>query len=227
MQNNVPTGLTLRRTAGADLSAKQDFIVMLDSSDEIQLHDGSFKTPYLLLEDAADGKEAAIQALDPGTPCRVKSAGAHTIHAPVFLDAATGKATATVGGVLLGFCLETKSSGEGNVLIRPCVGVARERAATLAAGATPSFAPGAVINLYTLTPAENETIAGVTTGAIPGKRYGLKVLTSGTTSYTLTFGANFKSTGTLATGTTDAKTFMVEFVFDGTNFVEVSRTTAM
>lgn len=227
MQNNVPTGLRLRRTAGADLSSSQDFIVMLNGSDAIVLHDGSFKTPYLLHEAPASGEEATIEALDPTVPVRIKTAGAHTIHAPVFLDAATGKASATVSGVLLGFCLETKSSGEGNVLIRPCPALIQPRKATLAAGATPSFAPGAEINLYELTPAEAETIAGVVTGCLPGKSYFLKVLTSGTTSYTLTFGANFKSTGTLATGTSDAKTFLIHFIFDGTNFVEVSRTAAM
>lgn len=123
MQNNVPTGLRLRRTAGADLSAKQNFIVMLDGDDAIQLHDGSVKTPYLLLENAGDGAEAALEALDPGVPARVKSAAAHTIHAPVYLDAATGKATPTAGAVRLGFALEAKGAGEGDVLIRPAVAI--------------------------------------------------------------------------------------------------------
>jgi len=94
-------------------------------------------------------------------------------------------------------------------------------------GATPSWTPGASRALSTLTPAENETIAAVVTGAVIGKRYVIKVTTSGTDSYTLTFGTNFKTTGTLATGTDTAKVFIIEFVFDGTNFVEVSRTTAM
>lgn len=123
MQSNVPSGLRLRRTAGADLSAKQDFIVMLDSSDEIQLHDGSVKTPYLLTEAPADGEEASIEAIDPTVPCRVKTAGAHTLHEPVYLDIATGKATPTASAIRLGFCLETKASGEGNVLIRPAVAI--------------------------------------------------------------------------------------------------------
>lgn len=99
--------------------------------------------------------------------------------------------------------------------------------AVLAAGATPSFAPGPGISGYTLTPGEDETINGVTTGAVAGKLYALRVLTSGTDSRTLTFGTNFKTTGTLATGTSDGKYFMMLFYFDGTNFIEVSRTTAM
>lgn len=119
MQSNVPSGLRLRRTAGADLSAKENFIVMLDSSDEIQLHDGSVKTLYVLDEAPADGEEATLIALDPTEPVRVKTAGAHTIHAPVYLDISTGKASPTASAIRLGFALETKASGEGNVLIRP------------------------------------------------------------------------------------------------------------
>lgn len=123
MQNNVPSGLRLRRTAGADLSACENFVVMLDSSDTIQLHDGSVKTPYVLLEGPASGVEGSILALDPTEPVRIKTAGAHTIHAPVYLDIATGKASPTASAIRLGFCLETKASGEGNVLIRPHVAI--------------------------------------------------------------------------------------------------------
>lgn len=105
--------------------------------------------------------------------------------------------------------------------------VGLQATATLAAGATPSFAPASSVSAYLLTPAQDETIAGVTTGAIAGRSYFIRVLTSGTSSFTLTFGANFKSTGTLATGTVTAKVFIVQFLFDGTNFNEVSRTAAM
>lgn len=55
----------------------------------------------------------------------------------------------------------------------------------------------------------------------------LIVLTSGVTSYTLTFGTGFKSTGTLATGVTAARVFVLGFISDGTNLYEVSRTAAM
>jgi hypothetical protein len=120
MQTNVPTGTTLRRTAGADLSAKKDFIVMLDGSDEIQLHDGSLKTPYILLENTDDTKEGSVQALNPNEPVRVKSASAHVKHAPVYLDVATGKATPTASAIRLGFALEAKAdTSEGSVAIRP------------------------------------------------------------------------------------------------------------
>jgi hypothetical protein len=53
------------------------------------------------------------------------------------------------------------------------------------------------------------------------------IVTSGTTSRTVTFGTGFASTGTLATGTTTSRRFVVAFVSDGTRLLEVSRTTAI
>ncbi len=96
---------------------------------------------------------------------------------------------------------------------------------TLTAGAT------VAINakngrVATLTPAENETITISNVGAV-GDTFTLKILTSGTTAYTLTFSTGFNITGTLATGTTTAKIFVIRFVSDGTNYMESSRTTAM
>lgn len=147
MQTNVPTGLRLRRTSGADLTLCLGYIVMLDASDLIQLHTGAVKTPYLLLESPASGDEAMIEALDPTVPARVKTAGAHTIHAPVYLDIATGKATPTASAIRLGFALETKASGEGNVLIRPAVAI--QPITTLAAltGTLTGTADGAMTDI--------------------------------------------------------------------------------
>lgn len=60
-----------------------------------------------------------------------------------------------------------------------------------------------------------------------GTRFSIIVKTSGTSSYTLTFNTGFKSTGTLDTGTVDSKYFTVNFISDGTQAIETSRTTAM
>lgn len=79
--------------------------------------------------------------------------------------------------------------------------------------------------VFTLTPTASETLTA--TSAPVGARMYLVVTTAGTSSYTITFGTNFKTTGTLATGTSDAKVFVINFVGDGTNMNEVSRTTAM
>ena len=53
------------------------------------------------------------------------------------------------------------------------------------------------------------------------------VITSGTTSRTVTFGTGFKTTGTLATGTSADRRFVFHFISDGTNLVEVSRTASI
>ena len=99
--------------------------------------------------------------------------------------------------------------------------------AAITPASTISYTPGGSVTCSTLTPAQSETINGVTTGAISGKVYYFVITTSGVSSYTLTFGTNFKTTGTLATGTTSGKVFVISFIFDGTNFNEVARTTAM
>lgn len=79
--------------------------------------------------------------------------------------------------------------------------------------------------VFTCTPSASETITA--SSAPVGAYVTLVVTTSGVSSFTLTFGTNFKSTGTLATGTSSGKVFTVTFVGDGTNLNEVARTTAM
>jgi hypothetical protein len=53
------------------------------------------------------------------------------------------------------------------------------------------------------------------------------VITSGASSRTVTFGTGFKSTGTLSTGTDAGRRFVFQFISDGANLVEVSRTAAI
>jgi hypothetical protein len=66
-----------------------------------------------------------------------------------------------------------------------------------------------------------------TTVSKPGSTAFVIVITSGSTTRTVTFGTGFKATGTLATGATAARRFVLQFVSDGTNLLEVSRTTAI
>ena len=72
------------------------------------------------------------------------------------------------------------------------------------------------------------TATGSFTTTVPaaGNVGHLIVLTSGASSYTMTFGTGFKSTGTLATGTTSGKYFVIHFVSDGTYMIEAGRTVA-
>jgi hypothetical protein len=65
-------------------------------------------------------------------------------------------------------------------------------------------------------------------GGTPGDCCTFVITASGATSYTMTFGTNFKSTGVLATGTASGKLFSVSFICKTPKlWVETSRTTAM
>jgi len=95
---------------------------------------------------------------------------------------------------------------------------------TLTPSASITLTPTAS-TIFTLTPDQSADIAA---SSVPsGQVIYLIVTTSGTSSYTLTFTTNFKTTGTLATGTVSGKVFVMTFVSNGTNFNEVSRTAAM
>jgi hypothetical protein len=80
-------------------------------------------------------------------------------------------------------------------------------------------------NVVQVTP--NATATYTTTVPAAGTRLSLIILTSGTTSYTITFGTGFKTTGTLTTGATSARYFVISFVSDGTSVIETSRTVAI
>jgi hypothetical protein len=73
------------------------------------------------------------------------------------------------------------------------------------------------------------TATGTFTTTVPpaGTQCTLIILTAGVASFTITFGTGFKSTATLATGTTAARVFVVSWISDGTNLYETSRTIAM
>ena len=78
-------------------------------------------------------------------------------------------------------------------------------------------------NAFIVTPTEDTTISAVDSSA--GESYSLIVITSGTTPYTLTFGAGIRSSSpTLSTGSTDASYLVIEFISDGINLIEKLRT---
>jgi hypothetical protein len=80
-------------------------------------------------------------------------------------------------------------------------------------------------SVYTITPTNACTFNA--SGGIAGQYCTFVITTSGASSFTLTWSTNFKVTGTLATGTSSGKVFTIEFVYDGTNWNETSRTVAM
>jgi len=79
---------------------------------------------------------------------------------------------------------------------------------------------------FTLTPGQAEAITA--TNMVAGQEVNLIILTSGTSSYTLTFSTGIKTaTSTLATGTVSAKYFVIKYISNGTSLIELSRTTAL
>jgi hypothetical protein len=66
-----------------------------------------------------------------------------------------------------------------------------------------------------------------TTVPVAGTEATVVIVAVGASSRTVTFGTGFASTGTLATGTTATRRFVVRFISDGTRLLEVSRTTAI
>lgn len=95
---------------------------------------------------------------------------------------------------------------------------------TVLANGTTAMAFATNFNVQ-VTPTATATFT--TTVPAAGIKVHLIVLTSGATSYTITFGTGFRTTGTLATGTTTARYFVLSFISDGTTLTEFSRTTAM
>lgn len=78
-------------------------------------------------------------------------------------------------------------------------------------------------DIVTITPTGACTFNA--TGGTTGREVTFSITTTGTTSRTLTWGTNFRKTGTLATGTVAARFFTVTFrCLDGTIWTEVART---
>lgn len=97
---------------------------------------------------------------------------------------------------------------------------------------TAALTPGTTVSVdfstatvFTLTPAQAETVNA--TNCTAGEQASIVIVTSGSTSYTLTFSTNFKTTATLSTGVTTGKVFVLSFVCNGTTATESSRTAAM
>ncbi len=97
-------------------------------------------------------------------------------------------------------------------------------AIALVPAAAESRSEAAVV--YQVVPASAITFTATPDG-LAGQVYVFKFVTSGVSSFVLTFGTGFLANSTLATGTTTAKTFLVVFVSDGNLLIEASRTTAL
>lgn len=77
--------------------------------------------------------------------------------------------------------------------------------------------------VITITPTGAATFNA--SGGVAGQIVTFSITTSGTSSFVLTWGTNFRKTGTLATGTVSARFFTVTFrCLDGTVWTEIGRT---
>lgn len=95
----------------------------------------------------------------------------------------------------------------------------------LTAAATISLDPR-IATIFKIGPGENETINATDPG-FPDEVLTIIFDTIDVNSRTITFGTNFRSTGTLATGAAAARRFVVRFISDGQVWSEFSRTAAM
>lgn len=116
----------------------------------------------------------------------------------------------------------TTSTGTGAVVLNVGAVISQSNAVRSAGTLALAFGTNQFVQV---TP--NATGTFTTTVPVVGTTCTLIVLTSGTTSYTMTFGTGFKSTGTLATGTVTARRFVFQFVSDGTSLIEAGRTVAI
>jgi hypothetical protein len=94
--------------------------------------------------------------------------------------------------------------------------------------ATPATTGTMTVNMttdiITITPTGACTFNAAAGGTI-GQIVTFSITTSGTTAYTLTWGTNYRKTGTLSTGTTSARFFAVTFrCINGTIWQEIART---
>jgi hypothetical protein len=113
------------------------------------------------------------------------------------------------------------SSGDAQILNKPTV-----QKLGLVTLSNDTLAQALATNINTkLTVTANRTLTSTVPPA--GTRCSVLILTSGTSSYTVTFGTGFKPTATLATGTSSGKIFVINFISDGTNLYEAGRTAAM
>lgn len=174
----------------------------VDLGKQVLLSGGSVTTNFSTVISAVSSSTTVLLAANPGTT-------------------ATGVTVQIVGSILGNGVL--KSNGPSSV------GMAGSVDAVQVASAT----TGTIV----VNPNLGDVLTVVPTGAItfnitagslrPNQTLTVVVTTSGASSFVITFGTLFKSTGTLATGTADAKVFTVTFRSDGTNYNEVARTTAM
>jgi len=142
-----------------------------------------------------------------------------TTYAPLLLPSGTNLTTPLAGAV--------ENNGTNLFFTPVATRLAIGINASVAAPATTGTMTTTLTNLTVMTITPTGACTFNASGGIAGQQCSFVVTTSGTTAFVLTWGTNYKTIGTLSTGTVTAKVFTVNFVYDGTNWNEQSRTTAM
>lgn len=138
-------------------------------------------------------------------------------------DKTENDSAAITGGTINGVTIGATTPSTGSFTTILASGNITDSFITLANGTLAlAFASKGVVKV-------SPTATGSFTTTVPpaGTRCTLIVLTTGVTSFTMTFSTGFKIVGTLATGTVAARHFIFEFISDGTSLIESSRTVAI
>jgi hypothetical protein len=177
-----------------------------------------------------------------GTTGQVLSKTSSTDYALAWITPPNGIPTGGASGQFVGYGGSSGTGAWATVLQLPTGGTAGQvpvknsSTAGDASWATPVMpalisSTTATSGTIALDPTTADLFAIIPTGAatincatVASKRISFVITTSGTTTYAITFGTNFKSAGVVNTGTTSGKVWTVSFIGDGTTFYEVSRT---
>ena len=178
--------------------------------------------------DGASGEDVLVSGNDADT-----GTGGNLVLQAGHGPSGDGQLTVKAPDLIDGFSVAGTAASVAGIALLTAPDVDAQRTA-LGIDGTNVLTPGSTVmvqpankTVLALEPAQDEYLYLDTSGMAAGHRFTIVVTTAGSTSYTLTFGSNFKTVGTLATGTVACKTFSISFAYDGTNAVETGRTTAM
>lgn len=140
----------------------------------------------------------------------------------------TGSASGTnTGDQIITLTGDVTGSGTGSFATTIGAGKVTDAMRVETSAAAPATTGTMTVNMtsdiITITPTGACTFNA--SGGRTGRIITFSITTSGTTSFTLTWGTNFRKVGTLATGTTSARFFAVTFrCLNGTTWQEICRT---
>lgn len=175
-----------------------------------------------------DGVTSAIQTQLDGKLATNGSAASLT-NFPTFNQSTTGSAATlttprTINGVSFNGSQNVTVTAAGSTLSDP---VTFANGGDTGSAATSATTGTMTVNMttavITITPTGACTFNA--SGGVTGQIVTFAITTSGTSSFVLTWGTNYRKTGTLATGTTSARFFSVTFrCINGTIWQEIART---